>query len=165
MNFKRNPWNIGDVYAYKFHTAKSFRIGLKGKYILLQKTDDVDDNVNEGCGKLSVIQVYNKIFDYLPDIAEFENIPLLTLAPYYANYGEDMLLPEKWYMNAVMEFWKERDYPKKYLNYIGNNTDNLSKTYIHKNGNYESVLDWHNMEDWLIDYYFAEVHRGKNKHN
>ena len=44
-HFVRNPWNLGDVYAYQFHTEEIVgEQGLLGKYILFQKVGDV-----EGC--------------------------------------------------------------------------------------------------------------------
>ena len=58
--FIRNPWNIGDIYAYQFHSEKSEQMGLLGKYIPFQKLGDV-----EWCDGwiLSRIQIYDRVFD------------------------------------------------------------------------------------------------------
>lgn len=54
--FKTNPWNIGDVYAYQFHSKQATELGLSGKYILIQKLADIEYFENT---IYSVVQVFD----------------------------------------------------------------------------------------------------------
>ena len=40
MSILYNPWQVGDVFAYRFSKAQSKATGMLGKYILLQKIAD-----------------------------------------------------------------------------------------------------------------------------
>ena len=74
--FIRNPWNIGDVYAYKFHSETSKEFGLWGKYIPFQKIGN-----EEWCEGwiLSRVQVYDKVFDEVPLLSDLEQARILPL--------------------------------------------------------------------------------------
>lgn len=41
MKTKKQPWNIGDVYAYKISSDIAREFGLIGRYFLLQKIDEI----------------------------------------------------------------------------------------------------------------------------
>lgn len=60
IEFVRNPWNVGDVYAYQFHTDFAKEKGLFGKYILFQKIGDTEWYSG---WILSIIQVFDRVFD------------------------------------------------------------------------------------------------------
>jgi hypothetical protein len=71
VEFIHNPWNIGDVYAYQFHSKWSIEMDFFGKYILLQKTGDgkwYDEWI------LSKIQVFDKVFDQLPSLSDLDGV-------------------------------------------------------------------------------------------
>lgn len=155
VEFIRNPWNLGDVYAYEFHTQKAAENGLIGKYILIQKVGDVEhfeDMV------FSVIQVFDRVFDFIPDLDKLEQIRTLPLIYPPATHGtpDDIAkyIPSfEWYMKAIMIYDKKCHYPKKHLTFIGN----LSVPQIEYAGNDFVNLDWakDGMENWLIKWYLA----------
>ena len=41
LKTKKQPWNIGDVYAYKINSDIAKEFGLIGRYFLLQKIDEI----------------------------------------------------------------------------------------------------------------------------
>ena len=89
IEFKKNPWSIGDVYAYQFHSDKSMKCGLFKKYILLQKIGNVE--YFKGV-KFSVIQVYNLVFDSIPSLNIIEGVQILPLvySPIVEGYPSDI---------------------------------------------------------------------------
>lgn len=153
IEFVRNPWNTGDVYAYQFHSEKFNKYGLIGKYILFQKIGNVeyyDDFV------FSAIQVFDRIFDFVPTLDVIEGIRILPLvnppgvdgAPYST---EDYIPSFEWYLKSTMIYEKKIHYPKKYMTFIGNK-------YVPEmeyEGNTLTDFFWQKdgMEEWLIDYY------------
>ena len=78
IEFVRNPWNIGDVYAYQFHTKKAEEHGMYGKYILFQKVGDVEYYENN---VYSVVQVFDCVFDNVPTLDAVQDIRVLPLVP------------------------------------------------------------------------------------
>lgn len=155
IGFEQNPWNIGDIYAYQFHTKKSIEHGLSGKYILLQKIGNVEyykDTI------FSVIQVFNCLFDFVPSLDVLESIRVLPLVDSPAINGSPKdiasYLPTfEWYMKATMLYEKKNDYPKRYLTFVGN----IKVPEMHCAGNDFTDFFWDKnaMEDWLIDYYLS----------
>ena len=152
---KRNPWNIGDIYAYQFHTKKATENGLCGKYILFQKIGDVEyyENVI-----FSVIQVFDYIFDFLPSLDMIKDIPILPLvcSPADDDSPSDVAsyLPSfEWYMKATMLYAKMTDYPQKHLTFIGRQF--FPEMFF--SGNDHTDFFWHKnrMEDWLVEYYLS----------
>ena len=155
IEFERNPWNTGDVYAYQFHTNKSTENNLFGKYILLQKIGNVE--YYKGV-TFSAIQVFNRVFDSVPSLDVIDSVPVLPLV--YSPATDDCpidindYVPSlEWYMKATMIYEKKNDYPKNYLKFIGNKKmceksyepNDFTDFYWCKNG----------MDDWLIDYYLS----------
>lgn len=117
--FEKNPWNIGDVYAYRFHKKCSQNIDIYGKYILLHKI--ADDTSQETASPR--IQVYNKIFDTLPTSEQIDNLTVLPIADaelYFKTPCKDRIpLP----FNIVVIREKKIDYVEKHFTYIGNIQD------------------------------------------
>ncbi len=155
IEFERNPWCIGDVYAYQFHTQKAIENGLYGKYIVLQKIGNVE--YYKGI-IFSAIQVFNKVFDCIPVLDEIDDICILPLvySPATDGYPCDVneYVPSfEWFMKATMIYEKRHDYPKKYLTFVGNKKI-LEKQY---DSNDFSDMYWSkdDIEDWLIDYYLS----------
>lgn len=155
IEFVRNPWNIGDIYAYQFHTDKSADNNLYGKYILLQKIGNVMD-----CDGItfSAIQVFNKVFDSIPSLDMLEDIRILPLvySPVTDGYPDntaDYLPSLDWYMKSTMIYERKNDYPKQHLTFIGN-TEFPEE---HHSGHHFTYFYWHKneMDDWLIDYYLS----------
>lgn len=155
IEFERNPWNTGDVYAYQFHTNKAKENGLDGKYILLQKVGNVE--YFKGI-TFSAIQVFNRIFDSIPCLDMLVGLRVLPLvySPMTEGYPSDIAdyIPTfEWYMKATMIYEKKNDYPKCHLKFIGNKK--LPEK--HYAGNDFTDFYWckNGMDDWLIDYYLS----------
>ena len=116
-----NPWNVGDVYAYRVSELKQGE-AKTGKYMLFRKIG----NKNDG-GLSSAIEFYNEIFDEIPDKGCIKNLTILPNCP-YETFSRWFTDKDKYY-----EFSKEKEivglfylsdkrdyYPKKRLVYLGN---------------------------------------------
>lgn len=152
IEFVLNPWNVGDVQAYQFHTDFAKERGLFGKYILFQKIGDT-----EWCEKtLSIIQVFDRVFDEPPELTAIEGARVLPLtnppgfefAP--KSIAEYVPAFER-NLKAFMIYDKKSDYPKDFFTFIGNQ----SITAINYPGNKLASFCWDKdrMEDWLCEYY------------
>ena len=115
--FVKNPWNVGDVYAYCFHTEEAKEKEYFGKYILIQKLGDNDFFTDT----LSVVRVFDKLFDEIPTDINLENIRLLpfSLAKTFMPSGKNTAVP-KLAMCAVLGMDKKGHYPHKHITYICN---------------------------------------------
>lgn len=143
--FISNPWEIGDVYAYKFHTEDSKKWGVSGKYIVLQKVGNIlyyDDFF------LSVIQVFDCVFDELPSIKDIQNVRLLPLTPrpyehYYPNFEH--------FLCCDMLYFSKKDYEEDYFYHIGR-TSITEEEQFNKEHNC-SELSWYDISDCLSQMY------------
>ena len=154
IEFIHNPWNVGDVYAYMFHSSIAVERGVYGKYILFQKIGDIEwyDNIT-----LSIVQVYNKVFDFFPEISVIHDIPLLPLVSSdiinlkLAESEDDYKKYFNRFFKAIMNYSKKRNYPKKYFTFVGNSfVKNIKYDYTQC-----TELDWHmnDMDKWLSSFY------------
>lgn len=153
VEFVTNPWNVGDIYAYQFHTEFAKENDLYEKYILFQKIGDVEyfkDKI------YSTIQIFDKIFTDIPKIEDVKNIRILPLSTSPKDSGksiEDYVPSFNWYMKATMIYEKKIHYPKKHFIFIGNE----KIPHIRYKGNDFTDFYWeqNRMEDWLIEYYLS----------
>lgn len=144
--FIHNPWNIGDIYAYQFHSEMSKEMGLYGKYIPFQKIADED---NYDGTFFTRVQLYDKIFDELPALSDLENVRILPFdvpdrfIP--TGYNDDYPVC----FNAVMVRLTVREYSEKHYTFIGNQPDRANLPYSHEN---ECSYSWSYKieEHWLI---------------
>ena len=113
----QNLWNIGDVYAYQFHTEKSAKHGACGKYMVIQKIGEEpyfpDDNL------VMRVHVFDKLFDEVPVIEDLEGLRLLPFdypgVPFgYPNSTRDLRI------NTQVGLERKKDYPSDHLTHIGN---------------------------------------------
>ena len=151
--FQKNPWNVGDIYAYKFHSKLAKENGMNNKFIIFQKIGNVEyykDNT------FSLVQIYDKIFDELPKISEIRETRILPLISPPGVDGtptnlKDFVPSFEYFMKATMIYNKPSDYPKNYFYFIGNKSIER-KNYL---GNDATDFYWqqNGMEEWLIDYY------------
>ena len=120
-----NLWETGDVYAYQFHKEESKTSGTYGKYIVMQKigaspltfkrewiTQDALSRAPLTEPVFMLIHTYDKLFDYLPTMEDLEDVRLLPV-------GEPTISGEYVALSRQMELYKKRDYPEKYLFYLG----------------------------------------------
>lgn len=116
-NFQFNPGNVGDVFAYRFHTQSSKTTGCYGKYILFQKV-----NVRDmGKGYLCPYCVFfDKIFDSIPLKVQLEQMRILPfdLPGRFLPTGRNSEFPLL-NMGAVLELSKKRNNPQKYVSFVG----------------------------------------------
>lgn len=147
--FPKNPWNIGDIYAYQFDSNEALKKDIVGKYIVLQKignTKFLDGNI------LSRIQVFDKLFESLPCIDEIQNIRVLPLIP---NYDIDINNYEDFYdcCSASMYMYRLSDYPSSSLTFIG--SKHIEKDNLYPFEFRWENLDWESLGDSLCEFYLA----------
>lgn len=154
IDFIRNPWEVGDVYAYQFHTQKAKKYGVYNHYILFQKIGNVEyyDKV-----VFSAVQVFDYIFEYLPILDDIQGLRILPLADPPGVNGapnniEDYIPSFEWYMKATMIYDKKVHYPKKHFTRIGK--CNIQQKEIAANELTDLYWDKDGMEEWLLNFYF-----------
>ena len=153
VEFVRNPWNVGDIYAYQFHTEYSKELGLLDKYILLQKIGDIEVDKNK---INSIVQVYDRVYETIPSMEEVVKARILPLAlppgvEWMPKRKEDYVPSFDSCLRTVLKYEKKGDYPKNHLYYIGNTTC----THIDYQWNQVSDFYWDKdgMDEWLCEYY------------
>lgn len=148
IEFVSNPWGIGDVYSYQFHSEESKKIGLFGKYIPFQKMAD-----EKWCGTtLSRIQIYHKVFDELPSLNDLENVQILPFdKPDLFITGERDVDSFPLCLNALMIRDKKSDFPEKHFTFIGNLL-NIGNLPIAKSN--FSTFFWRDMETSFLCLYY-----------
>jgi len=114
-----NLWELGDVYAYQFHSEQSKEHGTFGKYVLLQKMGEgryissfMSDEDALKQPILMRIHIFDKLFDDIPSLEDMRGIRLL---PKYKPEEESELS-----MSTLVESYKKKDYPREYLHHLGN---------------------------------------------
>ena len=140
-----NPWKVGDIYAYRFHSKKATEYGIYNKYILFQKIDD--DEWYEGF-IFSRVHIYDKIYDKIPLLEDIEKSRLLPIDNPESFINGNAIWPLKF--NAVLSLLEEHDYPEKYFSYLCNSLD-FPQTPKYKKMFVEHP--WKNLEKWLCEYY------------
>lgn len=155
VEFVRNPWNVGDVYAYQFHTEIAKERGLLGKYILFQKVGNA-----EWCNGwiFSIVQVFDRIFDEIPILDAIKGVRILPLF-YPPGIGgvpktkNDYIPSFESCLKGLMLYYKKPHYPKKHLYFIGNQS--IPNIEYHRTQYSELSWEKDGMDDWLSDYYLS----------
>lgn len=153
VEFKHNPWNVGDVYAYQFHTGLAADQSLLGKFILFQKVGNVEYYKDT---LFSVVQIFDKVFETLPELDAIETVRILPqVSPPGVNGCpetiEDYIPSFQWFLKATMLFEKATHYPKKHFTFIGNKK--VPEEALLGNDFTEFLLTKDGMEEWLIEFY------------
>ena len=152
----QNQWNLGDVYAYQFHTETSKKFNNYGKYIVIQKVGEID---NAGLNGETIMRVcvYDRIFENNPSINDIKNIRLLPFNFIHARtniHGYKDPNP-----HIILRFYtplgllKKRNYPENNLIYLGNTSPIKSK----KGRGLWSWGFWEDIEEYGI---FFQVWKG-----
>ena len=147
--FKTNPWEVGDYIAYQFNTEKAKEYNLYGKYIVLKKIADYEGFEHKF---YSYVQIYNHIYDELPNINEIRETDLLPLLILTDEEKKEIETEEKRCF-AYFEYFCIRDFKKQYYTVIGNNKTEDLKV--------EKSLDWFDFSDFeddIIDCYICWKH-------
>jgi len=134
---EQNLWNIGDVYAYQFHTEESAKYEAFGKYMLLQKIDAYPHSSDTDL--VMCVHVFDKLFDKIPDVDDLTRSRLLPFG--FPNYSQDLR------MNSRLVLLKKRDYPEAYLTFLGNMNipANTVRKYVYNSDGY-----WNSIESWSM---------------
>lgn len=148
-DFQYNPGNVGDVFAYQFHTAEAKKMGYLGKYILLQKIGVAENGRGLVCPHFFVIDV---LFDEVPASISLTDLRLLPLdvPKRFMPSGRNADFP-KLNMSAVLELYRKRNSPRKYMNFVGN-FPVIQCGSLH---NCSGEFDWDSVETTLL-YYHSE---------
>jgi len=136
VKIDQNLWNIGDVYAYKFHTDEAKKYGLFERYLAIQKI--AEDLTGEEL--VMRVHLFDKAFDKIPTLEDLKGVRLLPL-----DYPHSLRADIGLYMSKQPKLIKKKEYPEEYLFYIGNMEPpaNLAKPNI-----YISDEDWYFIESW-----------------
>lgn len=146
-------WNVGDIYAFKFINKSSNN--LYNNYIIIQKMAEII--YGDTGTTVSIIKVFNKIFNNIPKITEIINIPILPLSikfDFYDinNISEEQKQIKEW--NIKNSLYGELYFNQKYkikdkqFTFIGNQKVN---NFIIPN--ISSYLEIKNLESELLKYY------------
>ncbi|MFA7126565.1 MAG: hypothetical protein WC182_03245 [Bacilli bacterium] len=154
--FKRTVWEIGDYYAYEFHKKYSKQIGLNSKFIVIQKIGE--SYYGDSMYDYNIVQVFNKVFDYIPELHEVNDLPILPLSIKFDFYDSPNITKRQ---KEIMEqnireslqgdlhYFTINEYKEKYFHFIGNNRNKLPKVRYNVNG----YLEFRTLEKDLCEYY------------
>ncbi len=136
-----NPWNIGDHYAYKIHTKYAKMNDCYGKYLVFAKVGNKLVEYSDPDEYYSVLVIYSKIFDEIPQISDLKDIRFLIggldpeiIIKFKDNYSSppkgyptDALTCAQCYLDEIhihrfyiWEMWEKSFYSEKYYTFIGN---------------------------------------------
>lgn len=142
--FESNPWNVGDVYAYKLHSRQAEELGLNGKYLVIHK---IGDEEIMGWGILSRVVVYDGIFDKLPTIQDIQHLrvlPFYNPNHYIASFENVQILRN---ISIMLCRYKKSHYDEKDYTFIGNIVVNGEYSYGKE---YAEIYYWPiEVEHWL----------------
>ena len=121
-------WETNDVYAYQLCGKEAVGTEFYGKYILMQK---IGSGKMRYCSDIAMrIQIFDKVFDYLPTLADMAGLRILPLDfPDRVNISRDvpnLYVPgeinkkDPIWMSALYNLYSKREYPKKHLFFLGN---------------------------------------------
>lgn len=141
QEINRNLWNINDVYAYKFHRGIELKHDMDNKYILIQK---IGEGIDKSSGKTTMrIQVFDRVFDYLPTLNDVGDIRILPLDfPTRVNMKDDPI-----WMSALIHRDRKSDYPEKCLTFVGNKQGPPNNRIVNRN------VTWCDIDRWLSNFY------------
>ena len=166
----QNPWELNDVYAYQIHKeyGPKEKHVMNGKFILLQKIGETKSHFTTD--NVMLIQVYDKLFDFLPSIEEakktVKNCRLLPLSnpenqlerfvknlknepdPFVANrlvceYNPVLM------SGAMEQYFKDFSYPKDKLTFICSTEPRFNLQHERKDGNVDCFYMWSNFNSQI----------------
>ena len=109
----RCPWNMGDVFAYRFHSKYSEEYGMRDKYIAFRKITETllwPNNI------VPVVQIYRWMGDQVPGLDELRDMPVLLL--------NNLWYAEEWTRHLIdLYIRSNRDLKAQNYQYIGNIQD------------------------------------------
>jgi len=112
--FYKNPWQLGDVYAYQFSSDYSKEQGYFGQYIVFRK---VGEDVEWPGHIIPTVHFYKRITPDIPALDDLHNTPLLPQNHYPALFIKK---PEAEIEYAFNLYGTNRAVPKDRLTLLGN---------------------------------------------
>jgi len=131
----QNLWNIGDVYAYQFHTDISKKYGVFGKYMVLQKIGE--DPYTSDDDLVMRVHVFDMLFSDIPTMEDLKGVRLLPLD--FLTTTDDL------HMSKWLLLYKKRAYPKNFLTFMCNTpipANKIRKHILISDGNWDSIERW-----------------------
>lgn len=113
--FYRCKWNLGDVYAYKFHSEYSREMGIWGKYIIFRK---VEEDFSWPGHIVPVVHVYKWIGIELPSIEDLHKLSLLPQKFFPVAYEKHPKWEKEYRLDILIS--QEKEMPDEHLTYLGN---------------------------------------------
>lgn len=147
--FKTNPWNVGDVYAYQFHSDLAKKCKIDGKYILFHKIGDVECGYIRKLSWYTSVIVYNQIFDEIPGLEAIKDLQPLPhmLCDRPLDSLNDCFPSLIFYQVAIMIRESRVSFPEKHMTFIGNAESGYEEYYDEGN---TCFWDKDRMEDYLV---------------
>ncbi len=120
--FERNLWNVGDIYAYQFNRKISKNFSFYKKYVTFQKVGEIKyyDSYEREEWILPIIQVYDKIFDELPQLEDILGLNVVPFDRTDVYFEEQKTFVFPLVSSFVALRLDERDYNSKWFKFIGN---------------------------------------------
>ena len=149
-------WQLGDVYAYRFHSEYSKDKGMYGKYIIFRKVSEYDYWPGH---VVPIVQCYKWIGPEIPTLDQVTSMSLLEIGfyPTALEYHPDST---RMY-NLIMCNTSSRVIPVGYLSFLGN-IQGPDLTPLKKNRYYSFPrVEWNErlgsryFENYIIDFYLA----------
>lgn len=151
------PWQIGDVFAYRFDGTYSREKGFGGQYIVFRK---ISENTWWPGHHIPVVQVYKRIWDKIPCIAELSNTQLLELGSHPISHQLHPNLQKQYEISLICT--SAQVIPYEQLTYLGNMASNIVPASPQLDYYFKATaVGWEgkgwndNFESYLIDLYFA----------
>lgn len=151
-----SEWNLGDVYAYQFHTENSKTSDAFEKYIVFR----VITKAKWWPGHIvPVVQFYKWIGTPIPKIPDISVLPSLELGFYPSALKNHPNYPKEY--RAILVCTSEKSIPDQYLSYLGNiNGSDLipfdpSRFYGIPAIGWEKEDCNHHIEEYVLDFYRA----------
>lgn len=149
-DWQYNPGNIGDVFAYCFHSKEAEKLGYHGKYIIFQKIESKTNGKELVCPH---VVFFDKLFNEIPKRVHLERFRILPFDPpeRFMPNGRNSDFPML-NMSAVLDLYKKKNSPEKYITYIG------SYPIVHSftnSADSRAEFGWDEIEDTIL-YYHSE---------
>lgn len=146
--FQYDPGDVGDVFAYRFHTKEAEMMGYFGKYILMQKIGVRRNGFGWVCPHMIF---FDALFDDLPESVHLEEMRILPFDPpgRFMPSGRNESFPDL-NMSAVLDLYKRRNSPKKHIFAIG--TFPVVRYALMKI-DHRSEFGWDDIERTLLTYH------------
>ena len=134
----QNPWNMGDVYAYQFHSDEARKNGAHGKYMVLQKIGEESYEAD----LIMRVLVFDKLFDEVPRLDDLDGLRLLPID--YPTSTRELR------MSSLLGLYKKKEYPANQLTFIGNIS--IPENVINARYSSSSWSVWFRIENWSLHF-------------